>query len=373
MKMLRRVFLYLILIVFIGGAYYAISIIPTSSDILPEPNVDPPLRRIAVLELKPRPFDETIFIPGMVHARNDITLGAGIPGIIETVMAQEGDFVTSGRELFQIDLRSRKAMLEDAIAAHEFAQKNLERIGALRQQNNVSVAQYDEAVTAERRASATLRRMEVEVSLGTVRAPVSGLIDRVDVEVGEYVHEGASLARLLTLDVVEVKAGVPERFADAVTYQEVAEVFIEAVGETREGSIQRVAFGGDRSTNTFEIVIRMDNPDRRLRPGMIGRVRLVVKRVEDAILIPLFALVRRESGMTVYVERDGVVAERAIELGAIQQDHVEVLSGLKPDERIVVIGQQELVDGQRVNVMETRTQEETLLETSAYTDLGLDL
>jgi len=223
----------------------------------------------------------------------------------------------------------------------------------VRDRGDVTVQQLDEAQSTALQTSARVKRMDVEVSLGHIYAPVSGVIDQVDVEVGEYKGEGMRLVRLLNLDRVKISVGAPERYADAVSRESEAHVLIEALSETRSAKIERVAYGANSQTNTFEVLLTMDNADHRIRPGMIVKARLVVKRIPDALLIPLFSLVKKASGMNVFVEKEGMVEARMVRMGAIDGDRVEILEGIQPNERIVVIGHKDLADGQKVKVMET--------------------
>ncbi len=364
MKKFRTALLYVFLIAFIFGAYYAMSFIPSEGESDIPNSSDAPLETVKVMEIVPQFFEQTILIPGVAQAEVDVSLGARIPGIVEKINIKEGDFVRAGQELFQIDLRSRLSQLEDAKAARDLTQKTEQRMKAMRAKGNITAQEYDEAVTSLQRAEAMYNRLQVEVSLGKVVAPNDGVIDRVDAEVGEFVNEGMVLARLMTLDPIEIVVGVPERYADAVSDEKQAVVMIESLNETREAVMKRLAFGADDQSNTFEATLTLDNSDHRIRPGMIVRVRLVTKREDQALLVPLQALVKREAGMMAFLERDDVVEARPLVLGGVAYDQIEILSGLKPHDRIVVIGQQDLVDGQRVRVAESVQQAKPFINLS---------
>lgn len=352
MKKLRTVILYVFLIAFVFGAYYAMSIIPSGGDGDIPNSSDAPLDAVKVIEISPQYFEQTILIPGMAQAAVDVSLGARIPGIVEKINVKEGDFVRAGQELFQIDLRSRTSQLEDAKAAWDLTQKTRDRMKAMRDKGNITAQEFDEAVTSDQRAQAIYNRLRVEVSLGKVEAPIDGVIDRIDAEVGEFVNEGLALARLMTLDPIEVVTGVPERYADAASKEKQAVVIIEALNETRPAVMKRLAFGADAQSNTFDATLALDNADHRIRPGMIVRVRIVTKREDAALLVPLAALIKRETGMIVFVESNGAVEARPVQLGGVNKDQIEILNGLKANDRIVIIGQQDLVDGQPVRVAE---------------------
>lgn len=356
MNVVKNLALYSVLIVFFVGAFFYITVIPPSDSAQPNPETPmeqprAPLKRVYVVEVEPRPFEETILLPGTVEAFSDVTVASPIPGIVEGKYVKEGDMVKKGQELFQIDLRAREARLAEAKAAHELAQKTLVRTERLRKNGNLTVQEYDEAVSRELQTAALVRTMEVEVSLGHVSAPMDGIVDHIDAEVGEYMHDGTPLARLLNLDKVKVKVGVPERYADAVANEKAGKIILEALNEVKIAKLNRIAYEANQETNTFEATLILDNPERRFRPGMLVRVELVTKRVKDGLLVPINALVKRVDGMCLIVEKDGVVETRPVVLGSFEKTHVEILEGLKPYERVVIRGQEDLVDGQQVVVM----------------------
>lgn len=361
MKVIRVVFMYGFLVLAFIGAIYAMDWMEKPEEGIPEENsIEEKANRVRIdtLEIIPQHFVEKITVPGVVEAKEDVTLGASIIGILEKKFVEEGQEVKAGDELFQIDLRERKARLNEVQSAYDLAKTNLERIQSLFKKGNITRQEYDDAIAVEEQTSASLQRMQVEISLGIVKAPVDGIIDKTHVDVGEFMHEGRELARLINIDQVELMAGVAERYADAVNREREGSVFIEALQERFPITVKRVAFGGDTSTNTFEVSIVIENPDHRIRPGMIAMMDLIVRRTDDALLVPFFSVTRSEKGMMVFIEEEGIVHERIVKLGGFRDDHIEVVSGLEAHDRVVVIGQKELVDSQQVQVMNTKLQEQ---------------
>ena len=127
--MIRRLFLYFILLVVFSGAMFVLSIIPTetsSRQVMPtveNPSSQEILKRVRLMKVITLPLTETIRVPGTLDAMEDVTLGTGISGILERIHVAEGDFVKKGQVLFQIDKRSRESMLTEARAAHELAKR----------------------------------------------------------------------------------------------------------------------------------------------------------------------------------------------------------------------------------------------------------
>lgn len=313
----------------------------------------PPPRRVMVQELAPRPVDETISLPGVVEAIDDINLAATIPGAVEWVGVKEGEAVKKGQALFRIDQRARQAQLEDAKARREWAQRQVERQRQLQTRGVASVVELDGAETELRRAEASLNLAETQLALGVISTPVDGIVDRIDIDMGEYAHDGDVLAHLVNIDRVKVIIGVAERDVDAVSRQDKAAIRVDALDMRFDGHIAHVAYAANLNTNTFETTIEVDNPDHAIRPGMVASTEVVIQHIPDALLVPLFAVMRSLDHSIVFVERDGKAVSVPVELGSIRGAEIVIESGLNPGDRVVTKGQRDLADGQPVEVATT--------------------
>ena len=312
-----------------------------------------PLKRVVVTELKSSPISVTITLPGIVEAIDDIDLAASIAGTVEWVGVVEGERVKKNQPLFRIDLRSRQALYEDSQAAHELAQRTRDRLSQLKSKGSglVSPESLDQAETSLRRAQFALKLAETGLSLGQILSPISGYVDRIDMDKGEFAQEGTPLAHLVRIETVKVMLGVAERDVDAVAHQKTANVRIDALDREFQGRIEHVAYAANLQTNTFETTIVIENKDRLIRPGMIAHATLVTKEMPNALTVPLFALMNTLDGPTVFVEEDGVARSVPIEIASIRGAEVVVASGLQPGQRIVTKGQRDLADGQELEVV----------------------
>ena len=332
------------------------SMIPTAVETKPaEPSAETKLeilKRIRVMAVSPQPYQETITVPGTAEAYSDIDLSPAIPGTMEKVFVEEGDFVKKGQELFRIDLRTRQAMLQEAKAAHELAQKTLTRTESLYRKGNTSVQEFDQAQATETQTAAAVKRLEVDISLGTMYASQDGFIDKVNIDEGEFARDGVPIAKLLVINPVKISVGIPEKYVDLLAKEKSALVLFESLHDKRPGKILRLAYGADTQTNTYEAKLAVDNKDFRIRPGMIVRTQFVTRRIPDALLVPLFSLVKGEKSMSVFVEKDSAVEQREVQVGGISGDFAQIAQGLIPNENIVVVGQKDLVDKEKVQVME---------------------
>ncbi|UCG16490.1 MAG: efflux RND transporter periplasmic adaptor subunit, partial [Phycisphaerales bacterium] len=205
----------------------------------------------------------------------------------------------------------------------------------------------------------------------TVVAPISGVLNRMPMEVGEYAVPGDCVAEIVDMDPAKVIENVPERDVHYLKVGDPAEIFVHAPDETRlAGVIAYISELADESTRTTRLEITVENPDRLLRCGQIVRARLTRRVLEDVIMIPLDAVIPLEDGKAVYVVvaadqppnepgsegTEPPLAEHAerrdVEIGFLKGRNVRILSGLEVGDRLIVAGHRYVGPGQPVAVME---------------------
>jgi membrane fusion protein (multidrug efflux system) len=226
--------------------------------------------------------------------------------------------------------------------------------------------QYDSAKTNLDTAKAALDSATINLGDGTLYSPISGILDRLNIDPGEYINPGQTVMTIVDIDRVDIELPIPEK--DILYFEKGQKVKITmsmsgqedcnghasdtAQSECRvfQGTINFISLTADSATRTYAIKVSVDNSKRVLRPGMIVRAHLVRRQVEDAIAVPFFTIVDHEQGKSVFVVEDGKALEKQIEYGAFQKGLVEIRKGLKPGDRLIMVGQRNLVNGQQVDV-----------------------
>ncbi|MCL2479718.1 MAG: efflux RND transporter periplasmic adaptor subunit [Treponema sp.] len=191
-------------------------------------------------------------------------------------------------------------------------------------------------------------------------APISGTVTTLPAQVGMMVSPAVPLARISGGGGLEIKLFVAERFISKMTMNLPCVVTLDAwPGEVFLGRISELAPTVDPASRTMEIRVNVSDPQRKLKPGMFAKVRIVTERKEDVVKIPATALVSRFGENYVYVvvqDPDNpnytIVQKRDIVPGILIDSVLEIRKGLEPDDEIVARGQTLLDDGVRVNVIE---------------------
>jgi RND family efflux transporter MFP subunit len=303
------------------------------------------------------PFTEYVSVTGSVEANRDVVVAAEESGVIRQVYRDRGANVAAGQAIAKIDDRVLSAQVSQARAAAELAQTTYERRKALWENEKIgSEIAYLEARSNAEQATANLATLEQRLDRTVVRAPFAGFLEQRMVELGSTVSPGTSVARIVDTTPVKVVGAVPERFAaDVATGREVSITF-DAIGIQVDGTVSFVGSAVDNRSRTFPIEVRVENRDGRFKPEMSATIRLPLRQVADAIVVPQDALIRDEEGFVVYVavaDGDGWIAEvRPVETGAADGGRVVATSGLADGDRVIVLGQHRVSDGDRVTIVE---------------------
>jgi RND family efflux transporter MFP subunit len=308
----------------------------------------------------PELFIERVMLSATVAANRDVTVSAEESGTVTAVLVEKGARVRAGQAVLRIDDRVLRSQVDQARAAAELARETWERRKRLWEEDQVgSELAYLEARFAAEQSAANLRTLEERLARTVIRAPVEGLLEDRLVELGALVAPGTPVIRIVDADPVKILAGVPERYAPDVSVGAPATVTFDVLPDAGgTGTVHFVGAAVDPRSRTFPVEVEMPNPGGVIKPEMVANVSLERRTLEEAVVVPQDALVRREDGYVVFVVEgygdDARAAERRVTLGPSQANRVVVAQGLTAGERLVVVGQKSVAAGDRVRIVEER-------------------
>lgn len=306
---------------------------------------------VVVQEISPTQIRDVITLPGTAEPWLSVNLAAETSGRVEELPVREGDSVATGQILAKIDVTALGAGMARAQAAFNLFDEQLRRRELLFDADIISEEELDQIRSEKIQAREALRQAEIEYARGLVPAPNSGRINKLMIEVGEFVDRGQAIIDLVNIDRIKYQVQVPEMDVRYLQVGQPAAVMVDAYPEqTLSGAIDFIAFRADFATKTFRTQVVVDNPGERIRPGMIARVVFVRRVIPDAVTIPLSALVDRGGERLVYVEEDGIARSRRVRIGVIERDRIQITHGLEFGDRLIVTGQHEVEDGTAVTV-----------------------
>ena len=328
---------------------------------------------------------------GRIRAQQFVEVHARVEGYLEQMLFAEGTHVNKGQTLFVIDpklYRARanraRAQLNKARAQALKAERDLNRIRPLYEQNAASQLDLDNAIAAYESAAADVKVSEAdltqaEMTLGytTVRSPISGYISERSADIGTLVGPGGQslLATVVKSDTVRVDFSMT-----ALDYlrSKARNVNLGHKDSTRKwdpyitvtlADDSQYPFRGlvdfadpqvDPRTGTFSVRAEMPNPEHVLLPGQFTKVKLLLDVRENAVVVPSKALVIEKGGAYLFVVRpDSIVEKRFVETGPELGNSIVIERGLVQGEDIVTEGYHKLSHGMKVQPAREAVRKET--------------
>jgi membrane fusion protein (multidrug efflux system) len=308
--------------------------------------------QVITLTLKPRRLEDKINLPAMVDPYEDVLIKAEVPGQVIKVLVQEGQTVTNGQVLVQLDDRDYRVRLARIEANYQLAKVDYDRTAALAQKKVMSPAELDKIEAQLKDLEAQVSEAQLALSRTQITSPMCCLLNEIKAKRGDFVSVGDPVAQILQLDPVKVTVGVPESDVAAIFDLDEAEVIVEALNKRRVKGRKIYLSRQPRTlARLYDLELRVPNHDGRILPGMFARVELVKAVFKRALAVPLYAVITQGEKRFVYIEKNGRAERRNIQLGILVGWQVQVTSGLKPGDRVVVVGHRFLDDGQPVKVI----------------------
>jgi membrane fusion protein, multidrug efflux system len=305
--------------------------------------------KVSVVTVAPVPMRDILVLPGETEAWMDVLLSADAAGRVEWIGPGEGDRVKKRQLLAKIDVAALRAALDRAEAAYKLADDLYGRRKKLFERKIINQEELDRSLTERTVAAGDLRQVRVEYERGFLKSPISGMINHLYVDEGEFIDRGKPMFDLVNVDKIKINVNVPELDVRYLHKGQETQVMVDAFPERPlRGSVDFVSFKADPATKTFKVRVLIDNPDHNIRPGMIARVSFLRRVIPDALVAPLFALVDKGGERLLFIEKNGTVHARTVSIGIIEGDRVQITKGLNPGDRLIVTGQTEVEEGMRV-------------------------
>ncbi|HVM46867.1 MAG TPA: efflux RND transporter periplasmic adaptor subunit [Candidatus Acidoferrum sp.] len=326
----------------------------------------PPPAPISVQTILPQRGEITrsITLPTFrILALQEATLYAKVTGYLRTLTVDKGDTVKEGQLLGEIEVPELLADERQFVADTEVARTNYERMAQARQKSpDLVVPQTVEDLRGKWLvAQAQLQRARDLLQYARLTAPFSGIVTARFVDPGAFIAaanagstpQSAAVITMMDYSRVRVQVFVPEPEVPFITNGVPAKVTVEELpGKVFSGSVTRFAHALDPATKTMLTEIEMPNPDGELRPGAYASVQLQVERKENALLVPVQAVLTEKAGTSVFTVVDGKAKKVPVKLGFNDGTHAEIAGGIHDDEAVILLGKQTLNDGQPVRAEE---------------------
>ncbi|MFK7739927.1 MAG: efflux RND transporter periplasmic adaptor subunit [Planctomycetota bacterium] len=301
------------------------------------------------------PFADTIEALGTALANESVELRVNRSGLVQALHFDDGDTVKDQAPLLELDATEEQAMLAEANAMKVEREASHKRQVELRDQGIAPESEVVTALAQLEAARARVKTLEAAIRDHRVLAPFAGVLGLRQVSVGSLLQPATVITTLDDLSVVKVDFTIPETWLSAVRVGQPVLARSDAWrGQAFSGEIVAIDTRLDARTRSVTVRARVENPELRLRPGMLMKVQ-VDRGEAPSLQVPEESLIQRgKDHFVLVVDEQDVAHETQVQIGRRLVGRVEVLGGLVADQRVVVQGLVRVRDGSSVEVVGVR-------------------
>ena len=291
------------------------------------------------------PVDQTSTFTASVESGQVNNIAPAMGGRIRRIMVDVGSHVRRGQAVVAMDAANFSQQKTQVATLR----RDLQRYEELFEVGGISKQQLDQARTQLEVAESALSSLGENT---TLTSPISGVVTARNYDPGDV--SCSCLYSLESMNPVKVMINVSESFYSRVAVGMPVEVMADALeGEVFEGKVSLIHPTLDPVSHTFTVEVQVPNNQQRLRPGMFARVKMNFG-ANDRPLLPDMAVLKQvgSNDRYVFVEQEGRAVYTLVELGARVDDKYEIISGLSEGDRVIVQGNNGLIDGAEVQIVE---------------------
>ncbi len=305
------------------------------------------------LVVKSNEIDNKWYYVGDVEAIASVSVGFRIPGTVQTLLVREGDVVKKGQLLATLDPQDVQKNFDIASSTLRQAEDAMRRIQMMHDEHSISDIKFVEVQTKLEQAQSVYALAKQRLEDTHLYAPVSGVIGKRKIEVGENYGVVVSAFTILDMSEVLVKIPVPEREIPKIKKGDRALVHVLALGDSVSfnATVDEISVAADHMTHSYEVRLRLPNKDGSLMHGMVCNVQLWpdATRHQYGYILPVPAVkVTPNNNKYVWVVRNGKAHRQYVSVGMYSKDGVVVTGGLSDGDHVIVGGQHQVSENQSV-------------------------
>lgn len=308
----------------------------------------PPALPVSVVEVAPTSLPNRFEITAQAEGAREAEVRARVGGILLKRLYDEGARVKQGQPLFQIDPEPYRIALEEASAKARQTAREAARLKTLFNKQAVSAKEYEDSVSVNEIAQANLKTAQLNLKWTTVTATMDGVSGRAQRSEGNLIttaSDGSLLTSIYQVDPIWVRFGLSESDTARLPggrldpkAESTVEILMPGGGVyPQKGRINFLSVYVDPKLGTQQLRAEFPNPDARFMPGQFLKVRLTTGKQDNVYLVPQASVIQTEKGFMVWTVGEGdKVVPTPIRTGIWIDRNWVVLSGLKPNDRVVV-------------------------------------
>jgi multidrug efflux pump subunit AcrA (membrane-fusion protein) len=299
---------------------------------------------VSVISLKPKTINSTISVAGTVDSKVHAWVSSPIEGTVESLKVVEGQKVSAGEILCYIMPTDYYNMLGQAFAEYERAKSEFESAPDIKKEEYKNkLRETEERLTSAKKLYKSM----------PIVSPVNGTVLLKNIETGSNVSVKQPLIEIADMTKLIIRSAVSEEYVSKIKLGQEVTINLHSSGKIMKGKISVITPGIrlESRTASIEVLIPFD---QSIKPGMSASLEIVISSKSNVLAIPQDAMIVKPNGEKfVFIVEDGIAKAKKITTGIESNTEIEVTSGLKEGDKVVVLGQDNLKDGVKVKFLET--------------------
>jgi len=307
---------------------------------------------VKVLSVATGAISEHVLYSATVEAEEAIDIYARGSGLVRRVLVEEGESVVAGQILVELVDDELKLNEAEARLACKKLEAQLKRKEELYNRQLLAKEAYEDLKINVEQSKIRWERAQLSLDYARVRAPVGGVIARRAVKLGDRIGANTKLYEMVNLSRLIAQVHVPGQGMRNLDIGQKALVTTDFLPDAKfDGKILRISPVVDPGSGTFKVTLELQAEGRLLRPGMFVNAHIVTATHKKAVLVPKRAVVYDDGMPHVFVVSDSTANKVRFEMGFDDTEFVEVTSGVKKGDQIVVVGQNGLKDKAKIRII----------------------
>lgn len=319
----------------------------------PSAKKEEPVVQVGVDTLKESTFQHFVTVQGQVESNNNIMVSPKMAGVITGVFVKEGQAVSAGQTLAQIDNSVMVASLNELELQLDLATTVYNKQKNLWDQKIGSEIQFLEAKNRKESLDKRIATTKEQIAMTRITSPISGVVETVNIKSGEAAMPGMPAFQVVNMGDLKFTAGISEAYIPYVKKGDKVSIEFSSIDKTMQAAVSSVSQTINPVNRTVDIQVVLPK-DNLLKPNLTGEISINDATLENSLVIPISVLQQSGSGDYVLVaeknaEGQWIAQKVMVKLGLRYEDKVVVESGLKPGQLLISEGSRGLEEGQKVN------------------------
>lgn len=316
-----------------------------------------PSRNLAYVktdEAKVTTFRHYLKLQGEITSDNNIGVPAESPAVVKKIFVEEGDDVSKGQKLAQLDASVIEKQLDELKTSYDLAKTVFERRKRLWDKEIGSEIQYLQAKNNKEALENKIETIREQLSKTTIVSPLNGTIDDVLIKEGEMAAAGLPAFQVVKMAEMKIRAEISESYLNQVEKGNPVKIFPANSNKTYLSEVKTVGKVISSENRTYTIEVAIPDEAKSMSPNMIMDLEVMNYKNDSAMAVPVNVVQKTNNKRFLFVAetKNGqpVAVKKWVTIGKAYKKNVEIVEGLQPGDKVIVSGYQDISDGEKITI-----------------------